>query len=92
MPLIHQYHFCYLEFALAFGTKRIREFAIRRLSTRNVENNRKILTKLLAKELHNPGYLINMDNYSEPYGDKLNNITNSLESITTASLEFEGST
>lgn len=68
------------------------ELAIRGVfTTRAVDEKRKILTKLLSKESNKPGCLIDMDNYSMPYVDESANITSSLETITTAIIEFEGS-
>lgn len=67
------------------------ELAIRGVhTTRGVDDKRKILAKLLSKESIKPGCLIDMDNYAVPYADECFSITSSLETITTAIIDFEG--
>lgn len=67
------------------------ELAIRGVhTTRGVDDKRKILGKLLSKESVKPGCLIDMDNYSVTYADECSNITSSLDTISTAIIDFEG--
>nr|CAI5819384.1 unnamed protein product [Callosobruchus analis] len=55
------------------------ELAIRGVYTqRAVDDKRKILSKLLSKESHTPGSLIDLENYSVPFGEECAGITSSL--------------
>lgn len=58
---------------------------------RGVDDKRKMLSKLLKKELNNPGSQINMDSYKVDFMTEQTEINKSLSSITSLISDFEGS-
>lgn len=67
------------------------ELAIRDLSTdRVVADKRKILKRALAKEVDKPDALVNLAKYKVNYDEESSAISDTLEAICTAIVDFEG--